>query len=161
MRWILAALAFLVLPAMTLAGQKPAHPTLDSALSRLPIEGSIRVATLGTRSQGLLREITADSIRIGYGPAERTFAIARIDTLWTDRRGTARGARIGAITGMASGGVLGFLAVLMLCDSRSTCIDDADNFLGLGLGAAVGAAGGALVGALIGSAGREWRRIHP
>lgn len=139
---LMVACAAAPLGAQWLPG--PAHDTaVARTLRDIPHGARIRVALLRNRWVGTFDGFQGDTLSLGTRegtPMQIRFNA--VDTLWRFRRGTRRGALLGAIGGVGLG--------------SATAIAG-----GNGWSLVVGGVAGTALGALAGSSFRWWRRELP
>jgi hypothetical protein len=156
--WIAVLLAVLAwaAPARAQAG--------DTAVIRRQLAGpcpggEVRLALASADTvRGYCGFIEDSRLLVRRASDEWRVPLEQVEALWVRRRGTASGARTGAIIGGVTLGAFGLLAGPPLCDAWGCGSGRA--VLGL-TGAVLGALGGAGIGGLIGSTVNTWDQRYP
>ncbi len=110
----------------------------------------------GNASEGVLQEVTEDSLYLWFNDAETSIAAGEIDSLWIRQRSVRSGIKTGAIIGWSA--VTGY-AILSILYIDATEDKNYSNLLLAPLIGVVGAIGGGGVGACAGAAITRWERL--
>ena len=148
-----------VILARSVTGQTPVHPRLTAAVTALRPESAIRIASSEAPMNGRFLNATSESLVLGTATVERSVPLRAIDTLWTARRATGKGAAVGAVVGGVALAALGSFAVWGLCEGDNGCHSDYPPVVGGSL--VLGGVTGAFLGAVIGSFSHRWHRDYP
>lgn len=96
---------------------------------------------------------------VRWGGEERRVPLGDVEALWVRERGTASGARAGAIIGGLAAAGFGMYLANGLCDDTAGCGSDTLS-VGVLLGF-IGAFAGAATGGMIGGTTTGWDRRYP
>ena len=106
--------------------------------------------------EGVLQEVTEDSIYIWCNEAETGVSANEIDSLWVSRRSVRSGMKTGAIIGWSA--VTGYAVLGILYLNSLGDVSDSSILLSPLIGV-IGAVGGGGIGACVGAAITRWERL--
>ena len=151
--------ALLLVWGSSLSAQGTSDP-LTAQLSHLRPGQHMRIALHEERWTGTFHRVAGDTLYFGLaGEDPMRIPLNVIDTVWRATNGAGRGARIGGITGMVLGGLMGLAFMGVAADGGSVRPEQSVAALGVG-GIIVGSLG-AVVGLVVGAPFRGWARIYP
>ncbi len=139
--------------------QLPSTPEQKlSVILSLDPGNTIQYSTNGSDNliEGVLQEVTGDSLYIWYNDTEIGVATNEIDSLWVRQRSVRSGIKTGAIIGWSAVtgyAILGILYIDGIGDRNYS------NLLLAPLIGVVGAVGGGGIGACAGAATTKWERL--
>ena len=139
--------------------QLPSTPEQKlSVILSLDPGNTIQYSTNGSDNliEGVLQEVTGDSLYIWYNDTEIGVATNEIDSLWVRQRSVRSGIKTGAIIGWSAVtgyAILGILYIDGIGDRNYS------NLLLAPLIGVVGAVGGGGIGACAGAAITKWERL--
>lgn len=154
--------ATLLLPllALTMSSSGFAQVAVPEPLRSIHLASTIRVVTGGSRFEGTVIGLTADSLAMtrARNPTLR-LSLAAVDSLWHRQHQFGRAVRRGAAGGAIVGLLAAFALTIPTC-SRQGCYAPG-VLLVSGALTGIGAVGGALMGTAVGAATRPWQLVHP
>lgn len=156
---VLTVGSLLLISPRSTAAQELIDSAGAAAVARLRTGSHVRVTWPdGAGLSGRLTRRTSDSLIISVGAAARPVALADVAAVWEAcGRATAPGARLGAVTMGAAGGVFGLLFGGLWCESECGRARAAGAATGLASGITLGAFAGGAIGSLF----PRWHRLFP
>ncbi len=139
--------------------QLPSTPEQKlSVILSLDPGNTIQYSTNGSDNliEGVLQEVTGDSLYIWYNDTEIGAATNEIDSLWVMQRSVGSGIKTGAIIGWSA--VTGY-AIMIILYIDGIGDRNYSNLLLAPLIGVVGAVGGGGIGACAGAAITKWERL--
>jgi hypothetical protein len=150
--------------AAAAAGQEFGGSPLDMRLAkiaRLEPNRGIRIwLPEGNRIDGRFIGSLRDTLIIATDTRTVRVPLNLVDVLWIRQRATAKGAKIGGISGTLVGAALGGLIAIFIQSDCDTGDCGGDALRAVGGMSVLGAAGGTALGAVIGSRTWEWDRRY-
>jgi hypothetical protein len=131
-----------------------------AALGRIRPGRTVRVAAETVRLQGVLLELTRDSMVLGGETERHKIATNEVEMVWERGSRTGTGAKVGLAIGGIAFGAIGLYLNQELCGPLANCHDAAPVGAALG-GAVVGGVAGAVGGGLIGLLIPAWHLRFP